>query len=76
MGPIYSAKKVADQKRCVGGVAVELNLFVAFRIEKLTFQKKKFSRPQTNFHSGKKSRFGGFDNQRIKSDSQNPKDKT
>jgi len=29
-----------------------------------------------NFHSGKKGRFGGFDNQRIKSDSQSPKDKT
>jgi len=35
----------------------------------------RFSRPQSNFHSGKKGRFGGFDNQRIKSDSQNPKDK-
>jgi len=76
VGPIYSTKKVANQKRCVGSVPVELNLFVPFRIEKAPFSEKKFSRPQTNFHSGKKGRFGGFDNQRIKSDSQIPKDKT
>jgi len=74
--PIYSPKKVAYQKRCVCGVPVELNLFVPFRIEKAHFSEKKFSRPQTNFHSGKNGRFGGFDNHRIKSDSQNPKDKT
>jgi len=76
VGLIYSTKKVANQKRCVDGVPVELNLFVPFRIEKAHFSEKKFSRPETNFHSGKKGRFGGFDNQRIKSDSQNPKDKT
>jgi len=76
VGPIYSTKKVANQKRCVGGVLVELNLFVPFRIAKAHFSEKKFSRPQTNFHSGKKGRFGGFDNQRMKSDSQNFKDKT
>ena len=62
VGPIYSTKKVANQKRCVGGVPFELNLFVPFRIEKA--------------HSGKKGRFGSFDNQRIKSDSQIPEDKT
>ena len=76
VNPIYSPKKVANQNRCVGGVPVEINLFVPFRIEKVPFKKKKFSRPQTNFHSGKKGRFGGFDNQRVKSDNQNPKDKT
>ena len=76
VGPIYSTKKVSNQKRCVGGVPVELNLFVPFRIEKAHFSEKKFSRPKTNFHSGKTGRFGGFDNQRIKSDNQNPKDKT
>ena len=76
VSPIYSPKKVANQKRCVGGVPVELNLFAPLRIEKAHFSEKKFSRPQTNFHSGKKSCFGGFDNQRIKSDSQNPKNKT
>jgi len=74
--PIYSSKKVANQKLCVGGVPVELNLFAPFRIEKAQFSEKKSSRPQTNFHCGKKGRFGGFDNQRIKFDSQNPKDKT
>ena len=56
VGPIYSTKKVANQKRCVGGVPVELNLFVPFRIEKAAhFSEKKFSRPQTNFHNGKKA---------------------
>ena len=54
VGPIYSPKKVANQKRCVGGVPVELNLFVSFCIEKAHFSEKKFSRPQMNFHSGKK----------------------
>jgi len=76
VGPIYSPKKVANQNCCVGGVPIELNLFVPFRIEKAYFSEKKFSRPQKNFHSGKKGRFGDFYNQRIKSDSQNPKDKT
>jgi len=56
VGPIYSPKKVANQKGCVGGVPVELNLFAPFRIEKAHFsEKKKISRPQTNFHSGKKA---------------------
>jgi len=77
VGPIYGTKKVANQKRCVGGVPVELNLFVPFRIEKAHFSEKISPGPKRiNFHSGKKGRFGGFDNQRIKSDSQNPKDKT
>jgi len=76
VGPIYSPKKVANQKSCKGGVPVELNLFAPFRIEKAHFSEKKFSRPQTNFYSGKKGRFGGSDSQRIKSDSQNLKDKT
>ena len=55
VGPIYSTKKVANQKRCVGGVPVELNLFVPFRIEKAHFSEKKISRPQTNLYSGKKA---------------------
>jgi len=75
VGPIYSSKKVANEKRCVGGVPVESNFSVPFRIEKAHFSEK-ISRPQTNFHSRKKGRFGGFDNQRMKSDSKNPKDKT
>jgi len=69
-------KNIAIQKRCVGGVPVELSLFLPFSMEKAHFSEKKFSRPQTKFHGRKKGRFGGFDNQRIKSDSQNPKDKT
>jgi len=76
VGHIYSPKQVANQKRCVGDVPVELNLFVPIRIEIAHFSEKKISRPQTNFHRGKKGRFGGFDNQRIKSDSQIPEDKT
>jgi len=40
VGPIYSTKKVANQKRCVGGVPVELDLFAPFRIEKAHFSKK------------------------------------
>ena len=43
VGPIYSTKKVANQKRCVGGVLVELNLFLPFRIKKTHFSEKKFS---------------------------------
>jgi len=54
VGPIYSAKNVANQRRCLGGIPVELNLLVPFRIEKAHFSEKKFSRPQTNFRSGKK----------------------
>jgi len=76
VGPIYSSKKVANQKRCEGGVPVELNLFAPFRIEKLTFQKKNSPDPKRIFTAEKKVRFGGFDNQRIKSESQSPKDKT
>jgi len=55
VGPIYSPKKVANQNRCVGGVPVGLNLFMPFGIEKAHFSEKKFSRPETNFHSGKKA---------------------
>jgi len=51
VGPIYSPKKAANKKRCVGGVPVELNSFASFRIEKAHFSEKKFSRTQTNFHS-------------------------
>jgi len=77
VGPIYSPKKVANQNRCVGGVPVELNLFVPFRIEKAHFSEEKKILPTPNeFSQRKKGRFGGFDNQRIKSDSQNSKDKT
>jgi len=76
VGPIYSPKKVANQNRCVGGVPVELNLFVPFRSEKAHFSEKKSPDPKRIFTAEKKSRFGGFDNHRIKSDSQNPKDKT
>ena len=76
VGPIYSSKKVANQRRCVGGVPVELNLFVPFRIEKAHFSEKKFLPTPNEFSQRKKGRFAGFDTQRIKSDSQNPKDKT
>jgi len=61
VGPIYSPIKVANQKRSVGGVPVELNVFVPVRIEKAHFSEKKFSRSLTNFHSGKKGRISGFD---------------
>jgi len=44
--------------------------------KKLTFQEKKYPDPKRIFTAEKKGRFGGFDNQRIKSDSQNPKEKT
>jgi len=50
--------------------------FRTFSHRKSSLPENKFSRHQTNFHSGKKGCFGSFDNQRIKSDSQNPKDKT
>jgi len=43
VGPIYSPKKVANQKRCVGGIPVELNLFAPFCIDKAHFSEKKFS---------------------------------
>jgi len=46
VGPIYSTKKAANQKRCVGGVPVELNLFVPFRIEKAHFSGKNSPDPK------------------------------
>jgi len=55
VGPIFSPKKGANQKRCVGGVPLEFNFFVPFRIEKAHFSEKKISRPQTNLYSGKKA---------------------
>jgi len=76
VGPIYSPKKVANRKRCVGGVPLELNFFVPFRIEKAHFSEKKILPAPNEFLQRKKCRFGGFDNQRINSDGQNPKDKT
>jgi len=76
VGSIYSPKEVAKQKRCVGGVPVEWNLFVPFRLEKPHFSGKKNSPDPKRIFTAKKGRFGGFDNQRIKSDSQNPKNKT
>jgi len=76
LGPIYSPKKVANQKRCVGGVPVESNLFAPFRIEEAHFPEKKILLTPNEFSQRKKGRFGGFDNQRINYDSQNPKDKT
>jgi len=76
VGHIYSPKKVANQKRCVGDVPVELNLFVPFRIEKAHCSEKKILPTPNEFSQRKKGRFGGFDNQRMKSDSQNPEDKT
>jgi len=59
VGPIYSPKKVANQKRCVGGVPVELNLFAPFRIEKAHFSEKEFSRPN-GFSQRKKGPFRWF----------------
>jgi len=56
VGPIYSPKKVANQKRCVGGVPVELNLFAPFRIEKAHFSEKKNSPdPKRIFTAEKKA---------------------
>jgi len=55
---------------------VELNLFVPFRNEKAHFSEKNSPDPKRIITVDKKGRFGGFDNKRIKSDSQNPKDKT
>jgi len=56
VGPIYSTKKVANQKRCVGGIPVELNLFVPFRIEKAHFWEKKISPdPKRIFTAEKKA---------------------
>jgi len=55
VGPIYSPKKVANQKRCVGGVPVELNLFVPFRIEKAHFSEKTSPDPKRIFTAEKKA---------------------
>jgi len=55
VGPIYSTKKVANQKRCVGGVQVELNLFVPFRIEKAHFSEKKSPDPKRIFTAEKRA---------------------
>ena len=53
--PIYSTKRVADQKRCVGGVPVELNLFVPFRVEKAHFSEKNSPDPNRIFTAEKKA---------------------
>jgi len=77
VGSNYSPKKVTNQKRCVGSMPVELNLFAPFLIEKAHFsEEKKILSTLNEFSQRKKGRFGGFDNQRIKSDTENPKDKT
>ena len=55
VGPIYSPNQVANQKRRVGGVPVELNLFVPFRIEKAHFSEKK-NLPTPNEFSQRKIR--------------------
>ena len=55
VGPIYSPKKVANQKRCVGGVPVELNLFAPFRIEKAHFAEKNSLDPKRIFTAEKRA---------------------
>jgi len=60
VGPIYSSKKIANQKRCVGGVPVELNLFVPFRIEKAHFSEKKILPTPNEFPQRKKRPFRWF----------------
>jgi len=60
VGPIYSTKKVANQKRCVDGVPVELNLFVPFRIEKAHFSEKKILPTPNEFSQRKKRPFQWF----------------
>jgi len=55
VGPIYSTKKVANQKRCLGGFPVELNLFVPFRIEKANFSEKNSPDPKRIFTAEKKA---------------------
>jgi len=60
VGPIYSPKKVANQKRCVGGVPVELNLFAPFRIEKAHFSEKKILPIPNEFSQRKKGPFRWF----------------
>jgi len=59
VGPSTALKKVANQKRCVGGVPVELNLFVPFRIEKAHFSEKKIPTPN-EFSQRKKGPFRWF----------------
>ena len=59
VGHIYSPKKVANQKRCVGDVPVELNLFVPIRIEKAHFSEKKSPDPK-EFSQRKKRPFRWF----------------
>ena len=60
VGPIYSHKKVANQKRCVGGVPVELNLFAPFRIENAHFSEKKILPTPNEFSQRKKGPFRWF----------------
>jgi len=60
VGPIYSPKKVANQKRCLGGVPVELNLFVPFRIEKAHFSEKKNSPDPKRIFKAEKRPFRWF----------------
>jgi len=60
VGPIYSTKKVANQKRCVGGVPVVLNLFVPFRIEKAHFSEKKNSPDPKRIFTAEKRPFRWF----------------
>ena len=55
VGPIYRPKKVANQNRCVGGVPVELNLFVPYRIEKAHFSEKNSPDPKRIFTAEKKA---------------------
>jgi len=54
VGPIYSPKQVANQKRRVGGVPVELNLFVPFRVDKAHFSEKKSPAPKRIFTAEKR----------------------
>ena len=60
VGPIYSTKKVANQKLCVGGVPVELNIFVPFRIEKAHFSEKKNSPDPDRIFTAEKRSFWWF----------------
>ena len=55
VGLKYSPKKVANQKRCVGGVQVELNIFAPFRIEKAHFWENKSPDPKRIFTAEKKA---------------------
>jgi len=54
VGPIYSPKKAASQKRCVGGVPLEFNFFVPFRIEKAHFSEKNSPGPKRIFTAEKR----------------------